>query len=157
MLDIVTQREKWDCVYCCFAMWLKKDYDEIMEAAKSIGLGTASGLNNDQMTELGALFGLKIFHLPYNFFNRDLTGIITVPSKNSKYGDHAVYYDNRILLDPQFCLPDRHWYFPNVGEQVFKKSIAVDYNDEYSRDFVHMFLLETKEECEKYARRMYVR
>jgi len=137
MADVVTQRQTWDCVYCCFSMWSGLTYETVMEVALSIGLGK-KGVDDYQMIELGKCFGMNLFHLP--LFNEGLTGIITVPSKNKINGYHSVFYKNLKLYDPQFCLFDKHWYFPNVGDEVFKQCITVDLCDPYSLDFVQLYM-----------------
>ncbi len=148
-MDIVKQRNDWDCGYCCFAMWANLSYEIVIENAKTIGLGV-EGLNGDEMIQLGDTFDMDIFHLP--LFNDDLTGIITVPSKNQLNGHHAVFYKDRTLYDPQFCLPDMHWYFPNAGKDVFKKYTTIDLGDEYSHDIAMIYMSEQNEIWDNFNR-----
>ena len=133
-VTIIQQRMADDCVIASMAMFTNKSYEEVWNHAVGLGVEPkGKGINDDAESALGKSLGVFLVRMPYM---GGAKGILSVPSLHDieHRVSHAVYVNNYKIYDPQTNVKDKLFYDVAPGYFPTHINVAIDLNDEYSRD-----------------------
>ena len=141
-VTMIQQRRADDCVIASMAMFANKSYDEVWNKAVALGVEPrGKGMKDDAEHSLALSFGIFLARMPYM---GGVRGILSVPSLNhtEHRASHAVFVHHYKIYDPQTGFKNMLYYKVDPGYFVTHINVAIDLNDEYSRDLfegrIHM-------------------
>jgi len=152
-MKLVNQRFDYDCSIAASAMWLDVSYDEVFNAASSLGFNRSNdskrGFSTGEIHYVLKKFNVNAFMIDEAYGGVD--GILSLPSLNSQGGSHAVFYKDYKVYDPQtnregkLAYPQELTFFPTT----FK--LTLNLNHAYSLQMAEHWL-SSKQKTLKNAR-----
>lgn len=104
----IKQKGKWDCCIASIAMMVGEDYAVVLLAYEKLYPNhKKKGLSDDEILKL-----LKAFKCRPKIIDaviKNISGLMFLPSKNEN-GSHAVYFNGREILDPNYKVPGKKYY-----------------------------------------------
>lgn len=107
---VIEKQGQYECLLASFAMLTGIDLKTVRKEFKKIGWKhTPKGANDDHVHAVAKNLGLKLVRF-HHFL--DLPCIVTLKSINFENVLHAVYWDGKEILDPNYNVPGREYYSP---------------------------------------------
>lgn len=136
-MNIIKQRNSSDCGIACLAMFLKVDYDTVLEKINELikrpDADVSGNFNNCELALIIKDFGFE----PMQLFTLmgGVPAIVSVPSLATKKKFHYVYWDGTAIKDPSngeiYTLKDFIEGFPlsdSITLKCFTHSISIPSN-----------------------------
>lgn len=129
----VKQRYDWDCGIASIAMMTRCRYDDVFDTfyskfPKSVG----RGLSDSEFIAILKIYGVKpkiidcVFH--------EIPSILFLPSKNEKFGSHAVYFCGKRIYDPNYKKHKKKYYGKALPKKLpYEIQSIVDMNDYFTQ------------------------
>ena len=108
----IVVQDKWSCAASALAMITGEHIFFVKQAMGKAGWRNDEyGSSNAVLIEAARLLGKDLIHVPRSEFSHDMgPAIITVPSLNYKGRAHAVAWNGKEILDPNYGRPGRKYY-----------------------------------------------
>lgn len=100
---------RWECGPASLAMLLNESLWDVKRAASHCGWNNDDrGISDDQIITAARLLGHEVIQI--NEANPETPQIVVLPSLNVKNVSHAVFWDGKEILDPNWGNASRKWW-----------------------------------------------
>ena len=135
-MEIINQRESYDCVIAAIAMWTKQSYEEIMRVCIDIRDGNPlkEAVSSKEEKAILNYFDIHPVQLKHAYGGTE--GILSLPSINIPMAAHALYYKDWNIYDPNEGRKNKKHYPRNLKTWPGCYTVTCDAKDPYIQEMI---------------------